>query len=322
MVRGDSNLLDARPLHVRIAKRLILGRWIPRFSAYLTVGKLNEDYYRFYGADESRFFPARHFVDNDFFAAQTEALQGQRAEIRSKWRIPQDAFCALFCGKFIPKKRPMDLIEAARLLSTSIFHLPSPSSMRPAIHLLFVGSGELGAQLRAACNVVFDAEAGRAAISERADVTIQRFNGSTFSESSSPRPSTLDPRPSASFAGFLNQTEIAKAYIAADVLVLPSGRGETWGLVVNEAMACGLPAIVSDKVGCAPDLINEGKTGFSFPAGAPAQLARQVVAVLEMKKCGHDFRLALTEKMRDYSLVSAVGGTLRAIRTLAAGHSG
>ena len=63
------------------------------------------------------------------------------------------------------------------------------------------------------------------------------------------------------FAGFLNQTEIASAYVAADCLVLPSDYGETWGLVVNEAMACGRPAIVSDRVGCAADLVTDGVTG-------------------------------------------------------------
>jgi glycosyltransferase involved in cell wall biosynthesis len=68
------------------------------------------------------------------------------------------------------------------------------------------------------------------------------------------------------FTGFLNQTAMADAYGAADVLALPSSI-ETWGLVANEAMACGLPCIVSDRVGCGPDLITPGETGFVFPAG-------------------------------------------------------
>jgi glycosyltransferase involved in cell wall biosynthesis len=67
------------------------------------------------------------------------------------------------------------------------------------------------------------------------------------------------------FAGFLNQTEVTRAYAVADCLVLPSDYGETWGLVVNEAMACGLPAVVSDRVGCGPDLIEEGVTGAPLP---------------------------------------------------------
>lgn len=75
------------------------------------------------------------------------------------------------------------------------------------------------------------------------------------------------------FAGFLNQSEIPRAYAAADLLVLPSDAGETWGLVVNEAMASGLPAVVSDRVGCAPDLIVPGETGETFPCGDVAALA-------------------------------------------------
>lgn len=69
------------------------------------------------------------------------------------------------------------------------------------------------------------------------------------------------------FAGFLNQKEIVEAYVAADAMVLPSDGGETWGLVVNEAMACGLPCFLSDQVGSAADLIHEGRTGATFPCG-------------------------------------------------------
>lgn len=78
------------------------------------------------------------------------------------------------------------------------------------------------------------------------------------------------------FAGFLNQTEMPAAYVAADALVLPSDDGETWGLVVNEAMACGRPALVSDRVGCGPDLIVPGQTGEVFPLGNVPALAEQL----------------------------------------------
>src|SRR5207248_1690512 len=79
------------------------------------------------------------------------------------------------------------------------------------------------------------------------------------------------------FAGFLNQTEIVGAYVAADCLVLPSDTGETWGLVVNEAMACGIPAIVSDQVGCGPDLVSDSVTGAMFPMGDIDALARCLI---------------------------------------------
>jgi len=100
--------------------------------------------------------------------------------------------------------------------------------------------------------------------------------------------------------------------------VLPSDGGETWGLVVNEAMACGSPAIVSDAVGCGPDLIDEGKTGFTFHVGESTQLAHRLAMILGMKQRGQNLRPALMEKIRSYSVKEAVAGTLIAVETLAA----
>jgi glycosyltransferase involved in cell wall biosynthesis len=55
---------------------------------------------------------------------------------------------------------------------------------------------------------------------------------------------------------FQNQSRMPVVYRLGDVFVLPSGHGETWGLAVNEALACGRPAIVSDRVGCASEVID------------------------------------------------------------------
>jgi glycosyltransferase involved in cell wall biosynthesis len=67
--------------------------------------------------------------------------------------------------------------------------------------------------------------------------------------------------------GFRPQSELGDVYVDADVMVLPSVTRETWGLVVNEALTFGVPVIVSDRVGCAPDLVTPGKTGLVFPHG-------------------------------------------------------
>ncbi len=54
-------------------------------------------------------------------------------------------------------------------------------------------------------------------------------------------------------------------YRLGNVFCLPSkGPGETWGLAVNEAMASSRPVIVSNKVGCAADLVSEGANGYLF----------------------------------------------------------
>jgi glycosyltransferase involved in cell wall biosynthesis len=73
--------------------------------------------------------------------------------------------------------------------------------------------------------------------------------------------------------GFQNQTAMPACYVAADCLVLPSNARETWGLVVNEALACGRPIVISDAVGCAPDLAVDGSAGRSFPMGDCERLA-------------------------------------------------
>jgi glycosyltransferase involved in cell wall biosynthesis len=79
----------------------------------------------------------------------------------------------------------------------------------------------------------------------------------------------------ATFVGFVNQVRMPEIYASADVLVLPS-YSETWGIVVNEAFACRLPAIVSDRVGCAPDMITDGLTGAVVEAGNVERLAAAV----------------------------------------------
>jgi len=75
--------------------------------------------------------------------------------------------------------------------------------------------------------------------------------------------------------GFVNQSRLPALLRAADVFVLPSEQ-EPWGLVVNEAMACGLPVICSDRVGCARDLVREGVTGYVYPVGEVNALAERI----------------------------------------------
>ena len=120
------------------------------------------------------------------------------------------------------------------------------------------------------------------------------------------------------FEGFKNQTALPEYYVAADVLVLPSDGGETWGLVVNEGMASGLPAVVSDAVGCAPDMIEEGGTGFTFPVGDAEALADRLARIRRLRQDGWDFTTALATKTLHYSVAAAVNGTLTAVEALSA----
>ncbi|HLZ89588.1 MAG TPA: glycosyltransferase family 4 protein, partial [Puia sp.] len=67
------------------------------------------------------------------------------------------------------------------------------------------------------------------------------------------------------FADFQNQSTMPVVYRAGDVFILPSqGPDETWGLAINEAMACSRPVLVSTRCGCAPDLVREEQNGIIF----------------------------------------------------------
>jgi glycosyltransferase involved in cell wall biosynthesis len=115
------------------------------------------------------------------------------------------------------------------------------------------------------------------------------------------------------FAGFLNQSEMVGAYVASDYLVLPSDGGETWGLVVNEAMACGLPCIVSDQVGCGPDMIVPGRTGSRYPIGDIGQLSKVLAGYAADAGGLPPMRAAAKAMAANYDLGAAVEGTMRAL---------
>jgi glycosyltransferase involved in cell wall biosynthesis len=84
------------------------------------------------------------------------------------------------------------------------------------------------------------------------------------------------PHTQVHFLGFQNQRQLSNYYHAADVLILPSRYSETWGLVVNEALHHGLPCIVSQAVGCAPDLVKPGVTGDIFVTDDVSSLAQTI----------------------------------------------
>jgi glycosyltransferase involved in cell wall biosynthesis len=125
---------------------------------------------------------------------------------------------------------------------------------------------------------------------------------------------TKDPAITAIFTGFQNQTQLSPFYHAADLLVLPSRQSETWGLVVNEALHHGLPCIVSDRVGCAPDLIRVGVTGTTCEAGSAASLGASIAAATAL--CGRpDVRARCRGLASRYSVSNAAEGIALAMQS-------
>ncbi|HET7321459.1 MAG TPA: glycosyltransferase family 4 protein [Longimicrobiaceae bacterium] len=111
-----------------------------------------------------------------------------------------------------------------------------------------------------------------------------------------------DPR--IHFLGFQNQSRMPVVYRLGDIFVLPS-RSETWGLAVNEAMACGRPVIVGDRVGCAPDLVHPGKNGLVVPANDPDALGAALRGLSDDPALRRAMGSASREIIRDWSIERA-----------------
>jgi glycosyltransferase involved in cell wall biosynthesis len=89
------------------------------------------------------------------------------------------------------------------------------------------------------------------------------------------------------FIDFQNQTYMPVIYQACDLFCLPSrGPGETWGLAVNEAMACGKAILLADKVGCAVDLVKPGQNGAIFKTGNLTDLVNNLKHLVSKNKSG------------------------------------
>lgn len=143
------------------------------------------------------------------------------------------------------------------------------------VHAMFVGTGELETEVAVRCSILEAHKGTRGTL-----------------------------------IGFLNQSEIAKAYVAADVMVLPSDAGETWGLVVNEALASGLPCIVSDACGCAEDLIGAVDRNLVFRCGDVEDLARALRYYLQL-----DDNSALLATVERHSVAATVATVIQLDRS-------
>jgi glycosyltransferase involved in cell wall biosynthesis len=118
------------------------------------------------------------------------------------------------------------------------------------------------------------------------------------------------------FVGFKGQSDLGSVYGAADALVLPSVRSETWGLVVNEALQFGIPCIVSDRVGCKDDLIIEGRTGEIFPHGNVYELRAAILRLMSWLD-GHERAVAdqCRQAISCNTLDTAASGIIAAVLT-------
>jgi len=117
------------------------------------------------------------------------------------------------------------------------------------------------------------------------------------------------------FVGFMQREELAKYYALAHALVLPTYT-DTWGLVVNEAMACGLPVILSDVAGCAQDLLENNKNGLLVPSKNEDALADAMSNLSTRPDLCREMGAASAKRIESHSPKQWSNGVSRAVQSL------
>jgi len=233
-------------------KEWLKARIVSMCSASLVGGKPQTEYLVRLGMAPERVFQGYDIVDNDYFGRSTHEVRKWKAAFRDGFRLPEQYFLA--SARFVPSKNLPCLIRAYALYRAALHHLTNTPkrtlSDRPW-SLVILGDGAERPALQ-----TLIAELG--------------LDGDVL------------------LPGFEHYRALPAYYGLAGAFVHAS-RTEPWGLVVNEAMASRLPVLVSNRCGCAPDLVHDGRNGFTFDPTNVEELAK---LMLKMSRLCPD-RLAM-----------------------------
>jgi len=119
--------------------------------------------------------------------------------------------------------------------------------------------------------------------------------------------------------GWVHREQIPDIYALAEALVFPT-HSDTWGLVVNEAMACDLPIIVSSVAGCVPDLVEHGWNGLLVPPSDARALAHAMATVFRQPDLASRMRTHSRERIQAYLPEDCAEGLAKAT-TFACGET-
>jgi glycosyltransferase involved in cell wall biosynthesis len=130
ILRGESHLLNYRPLWKRVLKKIALTLIFKKVFAFLPIGTLNAEYYKHYGVPKEKMFLTPYSVDNCLFSKKYEELYGSRNNYKKRLGIAPEMPVILYASKMIPRKRAMDLLKAYQKIHAGIDAV-----------LIFVGDG-------------------------------------------------------------------------------------------------------------------------------------------------------------------------------------
>jgi len=239
-------------------KRQIVGL----YSAALIGGQRHVEYLVELGMPRERIFTGYDVVDNAYFRRRAEEVRSQTSEVRQKYGLPENYFLA--SARFIEKKNLPRLIKAYAKYR----------------------------QRSSAFAATADREVGR----QRSEVSngnapwdLVLLGDGPLREALNSQLSTLNLHRHVHLPGFKQYEELPVYYALAKAFVHPSTT-EQWGLVVNEAIASGLPVIVSERCGCVPELV--GDNGFTFD---PLNEDELTARLLDMTSLSDDERRRLED---------------------------
>jgi 1,2-diacylglycerol 3-alpha-glucosyltransferase len=234
-------------------KEAIKRRIAGLYSAALVGGQRHVEYLAELGMPRERIFTGYDVVDNHYFRQKAEEVRSQRSEVRQKYALPENYFLA--SARFVGKKNLSTLIEAY-----------AEYRRRSSAFAKATAEKEIAAK-------------------EPWDLVI--LGDGPLRETLNTQLSTLNLNEHVHLPGFKPYDELPIYYALANAFVHASTT-EQWGLVVNEAIASGLPVIVSERCGCMPELVQGN--GFTFD---PTNEHELTARLLEMASLSDEERKRL-----------------------------
>jgi len=257
---------------------------VRRFDAALVGGERHRQYFASLGLPRERIFLGYDAVDNHYFEREAGAARASGAALRAAYGLPRRYVLSL--GRMVPKKNLSVLIRACALLK---------QVNGSAFPVVFVGSGA-------------DEDALKRLAADRGLRVIDRTVDESTAEGD------------VYFYGFRQIEENPIFYALAEAFVLPSV-AEEWGLVVNEAMACATPVIVSRNAGAA-ELVRQGLNGYRFDAVSADELARVINEFVADPQLSSRLGRTAAADIKNWGCERFGSEVLRAMKTLEAECAG
>lgn len=252
------------------------------FHSALVGGTPHRKHYISQGMEPHAVFTGYDAIDNDYFVTASDRARAEAEAERRRLRLPTRYFLNL--GRMVPKKN-LELL----LTAYSLFVRTHPQARE---NLVLVGSGPMREELLERAQLLF--------------LNVCLHDAGSDSAICPESPGTVH------FVNFQQIDQNPIYYGLASAFILPS-RHEEWGLVVNEAMACSLPVLVSSNAGCAHDLVEHGINGFHFDPMDADGLATHLGAISMSPHRGTQMGQESRKKIDQWSCATFADNALAAI---------